>query len=134
MALAVLLLLVASAPALAADADLKQTVTDLSAQTDDKERLDTAGAVKVEISQLRTWLNEATNAIKEDKEKICRELFERSRAQLKLVDQLAALAQLENEAKKLEDAVSSARKGMQAARRKLEDKQVQLRALSITNK
>lgn len=132
---AVLVLLAVLAPAaLAEDADLKQTIADLTAQARDKERLDTRGAVKIELNQMRTWISEAQNAVDEKKEKLCRQIFDRVRAQLKLVDELVALSQVEAEAKRLDQGLASARKAAEAAKRKLEDRQAQLRALKITNK
>ena len=131
----VLVVLAATVPAaLAEDADLKQTIADLTAQSRDKERLDARGAVKIELNQIRTWISEAQNAIDEKKEKLCREIFDRVRAQLRLVDELVALSQLEAEARRLEQGLASARNGAAAAKRKLEDRQAQLRALKITNK
>jgi 6-pyruvoyl-tetrahydropterin synthase len=133
-AVALVMLATVVPAALAEDADLKQTTADLTAQSRDKERLDTRGAVKIELDQIRTWLSEAQNAINEKKEKLCREIFDRVRAQLKLVDELVALSQLEAEAKRLEQGLANARKAAANAKSKLEERQAQLRALKITNK
>ena len=124
-------LLALHAPALADEGDLQQSLTDLSAQVDDKQRLDTHGAVKVELAQTRSWLGEAANAVKENKAKLVRKLFDRVRAQLKMMDQRIALSQLQLEQRKLEQGLQSARRGLEAAKKRLEDKRVQLKALKM---
>lgn len=126
------LLAVASSPALADEGDLQQTLSDLSAQVDDKQRLDTEGAVKVELSQARSWLNDATNAVKEKKTKLARKIFDRIRAQLKMMDQRIALSQVQAELRKLEQALQNARKGLAAARKELENKRVQLKVMKAS--
>jgi multidrug resistance efflux pump len=113
-------------------ADLKQANADLSSQAKDKTRMDTLGAAKIELSQIGTWLDEASNAVKEDDEEKCRKALDRIRAQLALVDQQVALSQLEGRAKQLDAAVAEARKAGAAAKRELEDKQAKLRAIKIT--
>ena len=125
-------LLALGAPALADEGDLKQTHSDLSAQTEDKQRLDTLGAVKVELAQTRSWLAEAANAIKEEKAKVTRKLFERVRAQLKMMDQRIALSQVQAELRKLEQALAGARQGLANARKQLEDKRVQLKVMKAS--
>jgi hypothetical protein len=121
-----------AAPALADESDLKQTQSDLTAQTEDKQRLDTQGAVKVELAQTRGWLGESANAVKEDKGKLARKLFDRVRAQLKMMDQRIALSQLQLELRKLEQGLQNAKNGLAKARKHLEDKRVQLKALKMT--
>ena len=127
-----LTLLALGAPALADESDLKQTQSDLTAQADDKQRLDTQGTVKVELAQTRSWLGEAANAVKEDKAKLARKLFDRVRAQLKMMDQRIALAQLQLEQRRLEQGLQNARNGLAGAKKKLEDRRVQLKALKMT--
>ncbi len=129
-----LVLAAAAATVRAESGDLKQTITDLTGQSEDKRRLDTTGAARLELEQLRGWLSDATNAVKEEKEKLCRQIFDRIRGQLGLIDQLISLGQAEAEAKKLEQALASAQKGLAAAKRKLDDRRVQLRALKLNSK
>jgi hypothetical protein len=124
-------LLVVTASAQAEDADLKQTVSDLTSQTDDKERMDVLGSSKVEVSQLRTWLGDATNAIKEEAEKKCRQIFERIRSQLKLVDEQTAHAKLDDEARKLEQQIAEIKTTSETLSRKVQDKKAKLRALKM---
>lgn len=115
-------------------ADLEQTVTDLNSQTDDKERMDTLGSSKVEINQIRTWLSDAANAIKEEDETKCRKVFERARIQLKLIDEQVALSKLDEQARGLEQQVSAIKQKADAAKRQLEEKQAKLRALKMMGK
>ena len=130
----VLIVLLAPAQALAEDADLQRTISDLSSQTSDKEKMDALGATKVELSQIRGWLNDATNAVKEEAEKKCRRLFELVRAQLKLVDELITLSKIDDEARRLEQAIAGAQKKHQAAKNQLDDKVAKLRALKMKEK
>lgn len=113
-------------------ADLKQSLSDLRSQADDKEKMDTLGATKVELSQVSGWLDDATNAIKLEAEKKARRFFTLVRAQLKLVDQLVVLAKLQQEAKKLEADISGLKEQKASAKSQLEDKRVQLKALQMT--
>jgi chromosome segregation ATPase len=126
-----LVLALMAAPAQAEDADLQQTLSDLTSQTADKEKMDTLGATRVELSQTRGWLDAATNAIKEEAEEKCRRFFDLVRAQLKLLDELIALSKLEEEANQLDQAIAAAQQNFQAAKSQLEDKQAQIRALKI---
>lgn len=131
------LTLLSSLPAMADEeesGDLKQSVSDLSAQTDDKEKMDTLGATRVEVSQIRNWISDATNSIKEEAERKTRRIFERIRAQLKLVDQLIALSKVEDEASKLEQQVSAVKQKAAAAKSELEEKRAKLRALKMKEK
>jgi hypothetical protein len=137
LALAGLTLLL-SLPAMADEeettGDLTQSVSDLSSQTDDKEKMDALGATRVEVSQIRSWISDATNSIKEEAERKTRRIFERIRAQLKLVDQLIALSKLEDEASKLEQQVSETKQKAAAAKSELEEKKAKLRALKMREK
>jgi hypothetical protein len=126
-----LVLALMAAPAQAEDADLQQTLSDLTSQTADKEKMDTLGATRVELSQTRGWLDAATNAIKEEAEEKCRRFFDLVRAQLKLLDELIALSKLEEEANQLDQAIAAAEQNFRAAKSQLEDKQAQIRALKI---
>lgn len=120
--------------ALADKGELQQSISDLSSQTSDKQRLDTLGAARVELSQVRTWLTEAENAVKEDQEDLARRALERVRAQLTLVQELTALSQRERETQRLEQALANARRGLQSAKKKLDEKHVELRALKLTSR
>ncbi len=125
-----LMLLLLSAPAAwAQDEDLPQTIADLSSQTADKERLDTLGTARIEINQIRVWLTEATNAIKEDEEEMCRLILQRVRAQLRLVDELILQSQLKADLQRLEKALVTAKRVFQDAKRSLEDKLAKIRAM-----
>jgi chromosome segregation ATPase len=126
-----LVLALMAAPAQAEDADLQQTLSDLTSQTADKEKMDTLGATRVELSQTRGWLDAATNAIKEEAEEKCRRFFDLVRAQLKLLDELIALSKLEEEANQLDQAIAAAEQNFQAARSQLEEKQAQIRAMKM---
>jgi len=126
-----LVLALMAAPAQAEDADLQQTLSDLTSQTADKEKMDTLGATRVELSQTRGWLDAATNAIKEEAETKCRRFFDLVRAQLKLLDELIALSKLEEEANQLDQAIAAAQQNYQAAKSQLEDKQAQIRAMKM---
>jgi hypothetical protein len=127
-------LLVTSSTAWAEDADLKQTIADLTSQTNDKQRLDTHDAAKVELSQIRSWLSEAANAVQEEKEARCRQLFELARAQLLLVDQLVLLDQISVEVKKIEKGLAAVKQVLSNAKKRLEEQQAQIRAQKATNK
>jgi chromosome segregation ATPase len=129
---ATLLLSALGGAARAGDADLKQAIADLSAQAKDKARMDTLGASKVELSHIGTWLDEASNAVKEEAEEKCRKALDRVRAQIALVDQQVALSQLEAKAKRLDAALADANKALSAAKRELEDKQAKMRAMKMT--
>ena len=134
---ALLLGVVAALGAIAGDArgdaaDLKQAIADLSSQAKDKTRMDTLGAAKIELSQVGSWIDEASNAVQEKAEKKCRTALDRIRAQLVLVDQRIALSQLEAQAQQLETSLAEAKKASAAAKRELEDKQAKLRAIRIT--
>jgi hypothetical protein len=121
-----------AAPAWADEpADLDQTITDLNSQTGDKERIDKEGATKVEISQIRGWLTNATNAVKEHAAKAARRFFDLVRAQMKLVDQLIAVAQVDSEATRLERDVAKTKDRIAKMTTQLEEKRVQLRALKL---
>lgn len=124
--------LLLSLPALAEDDDLNRTVTDLSGQAGDKEKMDTQGAAKVEVSQMRGWLDAALNAIKEDAKKKARRMFELVRAQLKLVDGLITLSRAKQELATLERERGQLRQAVSKAKSQLEEKRAQLRALKIT--
>ena len=124
--------LLLSTPARAEDDDLNRTVSDLSGQAGDKEKMDAKGAAKVEISQMRGWLDAALNAIKEDAKKKARRMFELVRAQLKLVDGLITLSRAKNELAALEQERTQLRQAVGKAKSQLEDKRAQLRALKIT--
>lgn len=113
-------------------ADLKQTLSDLRSQAGDKEKMDTLGATKVELSQISGWLDDATNAVKLEADKKARRFFTLVRAQLKLVDQLVALATLQKEAKKVASEISGLKAQMASAKNQLEDKRIQLKALKMT--
>lgn len=115
----------------AEEGDLKQTVSDLTSQTADKEKMDALGATRVELSQIRGWLNDATNAIKEEAEAKTRRLFELVRAQLKLVDELVALSKLEDEASKIEQQMSAVKQKLSTAKNELDEKKAKLRALKM---
>jgi hypothetical protein len=112
-------------------ADLEQTITDLNSQTGDKERIDTQGATRVELSQIRGWLTNATNAVKENAAKVARRFFDLVRAQMKLVDQLIALAQVDAEATRLEREAAKTKERITTMTTQLEEKRVQLRALKL---
>jgi len=114
--------------------DLKQSISDLSSQTDDKEKMDGLGSSNVELSQIRGWISDATNSIKEEAEQKARRCFELVRAQLKLVDQLIALSKVEDAANKLEQQVNEAKQKVGAATKKLQDRQAKLRALKMMEK
>ena len=121
-----------AAPAWAEEpADLEQTITDLSSQTGDKERIDRLGATKVEVNQIRTWLTNATNSVKENAAKVARRFFDLIRAQMKLVDQLISLSQIDNEAVRLEREVAKTKQRIATMTGQLEEKRVQLRALKM---
>jgi len=130
----VLVVLIRVPDARAEDADLQQTVTDLKGQTNDKERMDSLGASRVELSQIRTWLSDATNAIKEEAEKKSRQIFELIRAQLKLVDEQTSFSKLDDEARKLEQQVTEVKQKAEALRGRLDDKKARLRALKMKDK
>ena len=128
--LAMMMLL--TAPAWAEEpADLDQTITDLNSQAGDKERIDKEGATKVELSQIRGWLTAATNAVKENAAKVARRFFDLVRAQMKLVDQLVSVSQLDTEATRLEREVSKTKERIVKMTGQLEEKRVQLRALKL---
>jgi hypothetical protein len=124
-------LLSLSSPALAEDDDLNRTVSDLSGQAGDKEKMDSLGAAKIEISQMRGWLDAAVNAIKEDTKQKARRMFELVRAQLTLVDGLVSLSKAKDELGRLEQESSRARQALGKAKSKLEEKRAELRALKI---
>lgn len=126
------LVLLLAAPARAEDDDLNRTVTDLSGQAGDKEKMDALGAAKVELSQMRGWLDNAVNAIKEDAKKKARRMFELVRAQLKLVDGLISLSKAKDELSRLERERGQLRQALGKAKSQLEEKRAQLRALKIT--
>jgi hypothetical protein len=112
-------------------ADLDQTITDLNSQTGDKERIDKEGATKVELSQIRGWLTNATNAVKEHAAKAARRFFDLVRAQMKLVDQLIGVAQMDAEAARLEREVIKTKERIARMTSQLEEKRIQLRALKL---
>lgn len=132
LATATLLLTALPGSARADSADLKQAIADLSSQAKDKTRMDTLGASKVELSQIGTWLDEASNAVKEDEEQKCRKALDRSRAQLALIDQQIALSQLEAQAKQAESALAEAQREVAKAKRELDDKTAKARALKMS--
>ncbi|HEY3354331.1 MAG TPA: hypothetical protein VGQ83_13850 [Polyangia bacterium] len=126
LTLGVLLLL--AAPARGEDTDLTQTISDLGSQAGDKEKIDTLGASKVEISQIRGWLTDATNAVQQSAAKKARRLFDLVRAQMRLVERLVAAAQLEHEAARLDREITRTRQSVASLKEKLDDRRAQLRA------
>lgn len=132
LAAAMLLLTALPGQARGDAADLQQAITDLSSQAKDKARMDTLGAAKIELSQIGTWLDDASNAVKEEDEEKCRKALDRIRAQIALVDQLIALSQLDAKAKQVESALAEAKKAVSVAKRELEDKTARARALKMT--
>ncbi|MBI5478941.1 MAG: hypothetical protein HY906_08805 [Deltaproteobacteria bacterium] len=121
-----------AAPAWAEEpADLEQTITDLNSQAGDKERIDTQGATKVELSQIRGWLTNATNSVKENAAKVARKFFDLVRVQMKLVDQLISLSQIDAEVARLERDVAKTKERIATMTTQLEEKRVQLRALKL---
>ena len=128
MAVALLL----AAPARAEEpADLEHTIADLNSQAGDKERIDKEGATKVELSQIRGWLTNATNSIKENAVKVARRFFDLIRSQMKLVDQLISLSQIDGEAARLERDVAKTKQNISSMTLQLEEKRIQLRALKL---
>jgi len=128
MAVALLL----AAPARAEEpADLEHTIADLNSQAGDKERIDKEGATKVELSQIRGWLTNATNSIKENAVKVARRFFDLIRSQMKLVDQLISLSQIDAEAARLERDVAKTKQNISSMTLQLEEKRIQLRALKL---
>ena len=125
------LVLLLTGPAFAGEGDLQQTVSDLTSQTADKEKMDDLGATRVELSQVRGWLNDATNAIKEEAEGTTRRLFELVRAQLTLIDELTALSKVEDEASRLLQQISQVKATLSAAKSELDEKKAKLRALKL---
>ena len=111
--------------------DLKQTVSDLTAQTADKEKMDSLGATKVELNQLRTWIQTAQNAIQEEAEKKTRRFFTLIRSQLKLVDELIGLSRVEDQQAKLQREITAQKTLLGATKKQLLDKQARLRALNM---
>ncbi len=130
LVLASFCVLATATPARAEDDDLNRTVTDLSGQAGAKEK-DSRGAAKVEISQMRGWLDAALNAIKEDSKKKARRMFELVRSQLKLVDSLIALARAKDELSRLERERTQLKQALGKERSQLDEKRAQLRALKI---
>ncbi len=112
-------------------ADLEQTITDLNSQAGDKERIDKEGATRVELSQIRGWLTNATNSIKENAVKVARRFFDLVRAQMKLVDQLITLSHIDGEATRLERDVARTKQSISSMSLQLEEKRIQLRALKL---
>jgi len=91
-----------AAPAWAEEpADLEQTITDLSSQTGDKERIDRLGATKVEVNQIRTWLTTARLG-EGERGQGGAPLLRPDPGADELVDQLISLSQIDNEAVRLE--------------------------------
>ena len=88
------MMMVRAGPALADAADLQQAISDLGSQASDKERIDAENAARIELNEVRTWLQDATNKLKEEEEEWCRLVLERVRAQLRMVDQLISLSSL----------------------------------------
>jgi predicted nucleic acid-binding Zn-ribbon protein len=121
-------LLLLAAPARGEDTDLTQTISDLGSQAGDKEKIDTLGASKVEISQIRGWLTDATNAVQQSAAKKARRLFDLVRAQMRLVERLVAAAQLEHEAARLDREITRTRQSVASLKEKLDDRRAQLRA------
>jgi vacuolar-type H+-ATPase subunit D/Vma8 len=124
---AVAVVLLAVAPAWAEDADLEQTISDLGSQAGDKERIDALGAAKVEINQIRGWLTDASNAVKQSHAKKARRVFDFVRAEMKLVERLIAVSQLENEAARLERDVAQTKREVAALKDKLIERRTELR-------
>ena len=125
------IVLLFAVPAWAEDTDLDQTIADLGSQTGDKERVDNLGATKVEVSQVRGWLTDATNAVKEKEAKKARRCFDLIRAQMRLIDELITLSQIENEAARLEADIGRTRQQNARLKAQLDDKRVQIRALKL---
>jgi chromosome segregation ATPase len=123
--------LLLATPALAEDVDLNQTLADLGSQVGDKERMDRLGATKVELNQVRGWLTDATNAVKENAAKKARRLFDLVRSQIRLVDQLIVASQVEDEATRVEREIERTRQDLARLKGQLEDKQTQIRALKM---
>ena len=129
-----LTLLAGVSTAFADDADLKQSISDLSSQTTDKERMDQHGATRVEVSEIRTWLQEATNAAQEEKEDECRALFDRVRAQLVLVDELIKLSKLKAYFRQQQQQYASMQREAQSAKQRLDEVEAKNRALEMNQK
>jgi hypothetical protein len=133
----VLLLVVALAlpvtTAFAEQGDLSQAIADLGAQARDKARLDTLGAVTIELNEINTWLREATNAVKEEQEPRCRRSLNRVRAQLSLVDQLIALSQLRAQQQRADKQLVRAGRKAAKAKQDLEERRANLKAMKRMN-
>ena len=129
-ALIVGLLMLIGTSALAEEAsDLKQTISDLQSQAADKDRMDEHRATRVELSQVQGWLNDATNAVREEATAKCRRLFDLVRAQFKLIDELVALSKLNHQIQTVKATIAKAQQAAETAKGELENKKAKLRAL-----
>ncbi len=126
--------LLLASTARAEDGDLEQTIADLNGQASDKERIDQQGVARVEISQVRGWLTDATNSVRQKTPKKARRFFDLVRSQMKLIDQLVKVAAVENEAARLEREVGAVGKQNANLRRELDEKRVKVRALRMIEK
>ena len=134
LAALLLTVLVSSAVAVADETDLNQTVSDLTSQVNDKRRLDRRQAASVEISQCKSWLADAANAIKEERVEQSRRLFVQVRVQLQLIDQLIALAELRHQEQRLNERLDAARQRVARAQRRLKAKEARLARLKAENR
>ena len=121
-------------PAWAGSSDLAQSISDLDSQTNDKERMDTHAAARVQLSEIRTWLGEARNAVKEEEEETCRRIFDRVRLQLKLVDRVIELSSLRAQLDKANGMLQAAKAKLEQTQTTLAKKKATLRALKMKEK
>ncbi|MGB0678664.1 MAG: hypothetical protein ACPGUV_03275 [Polyangiales bacterium] len=126
-----LLLVVAPSLAAADAADLTQTIHDLQSQTGDKRKLDKAGVASIELSQIDAWLQAAANAAQEGKANQARLYFDRTRAQLTLIDALIELSKVEQQAQKTKQEIQNLKQANARAKARLDETNAKIRAMQM---
>ena len=109
--------------------DLQRQIETQRSGLTDLDRLDETRSTTEEITMLRSWLDEAWNLRSKHEYDLVREVLDRCLAQAELIRQKISAAKLRVQVQKREATVSDLRAKIDAARKALQDIQVQKKAL-----
>lgn len=124
-----------SGPAWAGEADDLQARIDSARQgTQDLERLDERGAVREDVTLLRTWLDEAWRFRSEQEFEKVREVLKRCDSQTEMIRQRIAAAKLAAQAEEKEAVLKKVRANIEKTRQAIQDAMLQKAGLEARTK